>query len=69
MAIDPSTPDSLYAGTGGGVFKSIDSGGTWTAANAGLTSLGIPRSGHQPLNPTTLYAGTDGGVFKSTDRA
>ena len=28
LAIDPTTPSTLYAGTYGGVFKSTDAGGT-----------------------------------------
>jgi len=36
LAIHPVTPQTLYAGTGGGVFKSTDGGGTWTAMNGGL---------------------------------
>jgi hypothetical protein len=37
LAIDPTTPATLYAGTdGGGVSKSTDAGGTWAAANTGL---------------------------------
>ncbi|MGB7210896.1 MAG: hypothetical protein WBD27_19735 [Pyrinomonadaceae bacterium] len=40
LAIDPTTPAMLYAGTDSGVFKSIDSGGTWFAANTGPTNPG-----------------------------
>ena len=50
-----------------GVFKSTDAGATWTAANAGLTNLGINALAVNPATPTTLYAGTGDGVFKSTD--
>ena len=33
LAIDPMTPATLYAGTyGGGVFKSTNGGGDWSAA-------------------------------------
>jgi len=32
LAIDPSTPSTLYARTFAGVFKSTDSGGSWSAA-------------------------------------
>ncbi len=40
LAIDPQTPITLYAGTwGGGVFKSTDGGGHWSALNTGLTNL------------------------------
>jgi photosystem II stability/assembly factor-like uncharacterized protein len=35
LAIDPTMHGTLYAGTqgGGGVFKSTDGGGTWSAVN------------------------------------
>ena len=39
LAINPQTPDTLYAGTyGGGVFKSTNGGTNWTAMNTGLTN-------------------------------
>jgi len=57
----------LYAGTYGGVFKSTDSGGTWAAANTGLTNLSVRALAINPSTPAMLYAGTFGGVFKSTD--
>lgn len=38
LAINPTTPSTLYFGRDGqGVFRSIDSGATWTAVSAGLT--------------------------------
>jgi hypothetical protein len=66
LAINPTTPTTLYAGTYSGVFKSTDSGGTW--ANTGLTKLSVYALAINPTTPATLYAGTYvGGVFKSTD--
>ena len=69
LAIDPTTPGTLYAGTFGGLFKSTDSGATWSAINNGLTSTSVPALAIDPITPSTLYAGTDGdeGVFKSSD--
>ena len=71
LAINPTTPATLYAGTDAGVFRSTDSGGTWAAANTGLTDLwvwSVMALAIDPTTPTTLYAGTwQGGVFKSTD--
>src|SRR5215813_500838 len=67
LAIDPSKPTNVYAGTDppGYVFKSTDGGSSWSAFNTGLTqpvlSLAI-----DPLTPTTVYAGTPGGVFTVT---
>src|SRR5947209_1430967 len=43
LAIDPVTPTILYAATGGGllpeggVFRSTDSGASWSAVNTGLS--------------------------------
>jgi hypothetical protein len=51
----------------GGVFKSTDSGGTWIAANTGLTNLGVRALAIDPATAATLCAGTYGGIFKSTD--
>jgi photosystem II stability/assembly factor-like uncharacterized protein len=83
LAIDPVTPTTLYAGTVEdrnhplwGVFKSIDSGNTWSAVNTGLPSdFGVYALAIDPVDPSTVYAGTygygigvySGGVFKSID--
>jgi hypothetical protein len=68
LAIDPSTPATLYAGRlNGGVFKSTDGGATWSASNTGLTNFNVPSLAIDPLTPATLYAGTQGnGVFDIT---
>ena len=58
LAINPTTPATLYAGTsGGGVFKSTDSGGTWAAANTGLTNLSVFSLA---INPSTPPRSTPG---------
>ena len=68
LAIDPANPATLYAGAlDGGVFKSTDSGGTWAAANTGLTTPYVNALAIDPSTPATLYAGTSGGIFKSAD--
>ena len=68
LAIDPTTPTTLYAGTqGGGVFKSTNGGASWSAVNTGLVASHVFALVIDPTTPTTLYAGTDVGVFKSTN--
>ncbi len=66
LAADPTSPATVYAATGTGLFKSTDNGATWVAtavmATPAITSLAI-----DPLEPTTLYAGRPSGVAKSTD--
>ena len=75
IAIAPSNPDIVWVGTGeanqrqstsygGGVFKSIDAGQTWTA-------VGLPDSGTigrilvDPKNPEIVYVAAAGDLFKS----
>jgi photosystem II stability/assembly factor-like uncharacterized protein len=70
IAIDPSAPATLYAGTwGGGVFKTTNGGTSWTAVNSGFTDPYVLALAIDPSTPATLYAGTYFGVyvFKSTD--
>ena len=69
LAVDPTNPAILYAGTSRkGIFTTTDGGQSWSAINTGLTSLGISELVVDPTNPATLYAGTGEGVFKSTDQ-
>src|SRR4029453_18105340 len=67
IAIDPSSPATVYAATESGVFKSIDGGSSWTAVNTGLTNLSVRRVAIDPQTPSTLYAGADTNVFKSVN--
>ena len=69
LAIDPTTPSTLYAGTGGGgVFQSTNSGGSWSAVNTGLSgnALDVNALAIDPTTPSTLYAGT---VWAASSRA
>ncbi len=68
LAIDPASPQTLYAAAGqAGVFKSTNGGQQWRAANSGLTNTSVSALAIDPVDPRTLYAGTAGGVFKSTN--
>jgi photosystem II stability/assembly factor-like uncharacterized protein len=64
LAINPKAPTTIYAATGGGVFKSSDGGESWSK----ITELGDSALAIDPQMPAVLYAGTgNSGVFKSTD--
>lgn len=73
LVLHPGDSRILWAGTdGGGVFKSLDGGDSWTPANQGLSDLRITALAVAPGDPDTLYAAagvlpTAAGVFRSTD--
>ena len=83
LAVDPSTPTTLYAAApGGGVFKSTNGGASWVAASQGIATQSVTALAIDPQTPTTLYAAafgpatfagasavTAGALFKSTDGA
>ncbi len=69
LAIDPVNPTTLYASvSGGGVFKSTDSGGSWAAVNSGSDRPPISATWRSTLRrpPRSMPARTEG-VFKSTN--
>src|ERR1043166_2972359 len=59
LAIDPAKSLILYAGTDGGLFKTIDGGNHWKEINIGLTPTDVRALAIDPKNPTTVYAGTN----------
>lgn len=77
LAIDPSSPNIVYAGTETGVFKSIDAGATW--AKAGTTATRITSLAIDTFDTRIIYASTAGahkkddgyqpskGIYKTTD--
>jgi len=57
LTVDPTTPNTLYEATGDlGIFKSLDGGVTWKAANSGIASTNIQVLAIDPVHPQTLYA-------------
>lgn len=68
VAIHPTAPRILYAGTEKGLYKSNDNGLNWSRIDLGVTSQDVRALLIDPNTPSTLYAGTFGsGVLKSTD--
>lgn len=75
VAADPATPTTVYAATnGGGFFKSLDAGDTWTAASAGIPDVAstiLTGLAVDPVTPDRVYGtarlGASGGVLRSTD--
>ncbi|MDF0668597.1 MAG: hypothetical protein P0119_21315 [Nitrospira sp.] len=78
LGMDPTRPSILYAGTSGGVYKSIDQAGRWEKVNSGLVppdmlktsrALNVTSILVDPYEPDTIYAATLAGLYKSTDAA
>ena len=72
LIIDPSNPNTLYAGLSpsGGVVKSVDGGETFLPASNGMGTPAVFTLAIDPNHPNVVYAGTQGlGAFKSNDGA
>lgn len=76
LGMDPTRPSILYAGTSGGVYKSIDQAGHWKKMNNGLVppdmlktsrALNVTSILVDPYESDTVYAATLAGLYKSTD--
>jgi photosystem II stability/assembly factor-like uncharacterized protein len=72
VAVDPSDPDVLYAGTNdSGLLRSVDRGATWKTVNLGFApgeSIGILQILVEPSHPAKVYAiGTETWFFRSAD--
>lgn len=69
IVVDPTNPARIFAATWGGVYRTTNTGGSWTKT---LTSgYGYDVVIH-PTNPLILYAGigdntSSAGIYKSTD--
>jgi len=78
LGMDPSRSSVLYAGTSGGVYKSINQGAHWVQVNNGLVPEGMVKTSRalsvtsvqvDPFVPDTVYAATLAGLYKTTDGA
>jgi photosystem II stability/assembly factor-like uncharacterized protein len=69
LAIDPSSPSTLYAGRWEkGIYKSTDGGMHWQALDMGFKPSGIVSIAVDPNSSSVVFAGTaEDGLFKSTD--
>ncbi len=79
LAINPSSPDTMYtAGVAGGIWKTTNGGSSWSPLNDLMNNMAVTTIIIDPNNHDTLYAGTGegffnidavrgDGIFKSTD--
>ena len=70
LALDPTSPSTVYAGSDDGMFTSTDAGASWRPTiitdNVSFRLSSASSVVVDPLTPTTLYALSDR-VAKSTD--
>ncbi|MHB8489926.1 MAG: hypothetical protein ACYDCS_11705 [Candidatus Dormibacteria bacterium] len=65
LAVEPSMPATIIAGTDAGVYVSHDTGATWTQTLAGIRVWTVGFDAH---NASEAFAGTNGrGVYASAD--
>jgi hypothetical protein len=74
LAAAPAGPDTVYAVTGTGIFRSVDQGAAWTRVHSyGVWPYPVLIHAFDPRQPRTMYGfGTDGQaelIAKSTDGA
>ncbi len=75
MVMNPTDPNILYVGgrpmpagfASIGVYKTVDGGVSWVAANNGLVNLEINALAIDPSNPNKIFAATAGGLFKTNN--
>jgi uncharacterized repeat protein (TIGR01451 family) len=59
LAVDPVTPNTIYAATSGaGIVKSVDGGANWTQSNTNFGNVVANEVVVDRNNPATVYAGT-----------
>jgi photosystem II stability/assembly factor-like uncharacterized protein len=64
LAMAHNDPNLVYAGTGAGIYKTVNGGNTWIPTG----SVDLPLSMIiDPTNPNILYAGFNGDLQKTTD--
>jgi photosystem II stability/assembly factor-like uncharacterized protein len=71
LAIDPSNTQVFYATfsgfNSGNIWKTTNSGATWTDISQGLPAAPIRTVAVNPTNPQWIYVGGEVGVFASED--
>ncbi len=69
IAPDPTNSSIIYiAAAGGGVWKTTDGGGSWTALTDGLPDLAMGSLTVDPSSPSTIYAGSGEANFAGDSR-
>ena len=68
LNVDPADTTVLYAWTAAGIYRTVDGGGNWAAANDGLPGDLITAFAVGGGDPGCLYAAVNGSIWTSADR-
>lgn len=69
IAVNPADQNEIFVGSpGGGVWKTINGGSSWTCLTDNMTVLNIYSITIDPTNSNIIYVGSSGGgILKSTN--
>lgn len=69
ITVHPTTPNLIYLGTSGAMYRSVNGGTTWSTLAIQLPAITAATYGFaiSPVAPSTIYAATERGVAKSTN--
>ena len=69
IAIDPSSPSTVYTGVRETVYRSTDGGVSWTASTLPMATAftTVHRLAVDPTDGSRVYAGTYAGLYRSSD--
>lgn len=68
VIVNPVNPSIVYAANSSGMFRSTDSGQTWSKMNAGLPETDVRSLAVTHTEPITVYAGiASGSIFAYTE--
>ena len=67
VLIDPQRPDTVYAATLNGLYKTVDGARSWARIGQALPDQMISVMALDPSSPGTLYVAGRQGLFKSSD--
>ncbi|MBL7071849.1 MAG: hypothetical protein ISS26_06760 [Candidatus Omnitrophica bacterium] len=67
IALDKKNSGTIYLGSEGGLYRSLDSGGSWKSIFAVPGSKAVNIIAVADNDPRTLYIATGSGIFKSVD--
>lgn len=65
LEVAPGTPETIYAATHFGLFKTVDGGINWALANKGCPK--VDAISVDPRVPSTIHAGSRKGMCRTTD--